>query len=838
MKNLFQLSIVLLLISIIWSTILFFPRDKEETKSNKPTDWFYQQRAFPFDKLNQKAYREAQIQSKEMRNQKSRNMDQWVFAGPTNIGGRLTDAEFKPGNEEIVYVGTASGGIFKSEDHAETFFPIFDENLSLSIGDIAIAPSNPNILYVGTGEANPGGGSLAYVGYGVLKSIDEGNSWQHLGLEEIGSVGRIVVSPQNSDVAYVAAMGYLFENNSDRGLYKTSNGGDSWDKILFINDSTGVIDLAIHPTNPDTIYAVTWQRVRRLAYFEYGGTGSGIYRSYDGGETWAELQNGLPGGINIGRIGIGISQSDPHILYAIYCDKTGYFSGLFKSEDNGDSWTQTNDDALSNIYASYGWWFGRLKIDPLDPQVVYAIGLDLYKTNNGGDTWQDITGWAHVDMHEVAISAENPDQILLANDGGLYASSDAGASWSSKKQLPITQFYTCAIDNSAPYRLYGGAQDNGTNRTLSGNPNSWAQIYGGDGFYCLIDPDDSRYVYAEYQYGNFARSTNYGSTFTSAVSGISSNDRKNWSTPVVMNPLNPSSLYYGSHRLYKSTNRAVNWQLISDDLTMGPGGGNQKYGTITTISVSAADTNYIYVGSDDGLVYYSPDNGGNWQLISENLPQRWISRVVADPFQAQKAYVCLSGFRVNEYLPHIWMTEDAGLTWQEISTGLPDAPVNDLIVDPSDANRLIVATDVGVFYRDENIETWQVLGEGLPLVPITDLAYHQASSTLVAATFGRSMYSLQLTVGINQSTPKINSSLDFDLYPNPAMEIINLQFQESYLGAKMQIYNSFGKLVLEDQVAGKQSVIILGRELFPNGIYFLQIQLNGESITKKFVVNY
>lgn len=812
--------------------IVFIYQPEAKDNHYKPVDWFYQQRAYPKGKINRAAYREAIQQSQMMRKIAGRTLGDWQFAGPLNIGGRLTDVEINPQNENEIWLGTASGGIFKSNDAGDTFTPVFDDAGSLSIGDIAFAKSNANIVYVGTGEANPGGGSLAYDGNGIYKSENGGGSWTHLGLEEIGSVGRVVVEPDNADVAYVAAMGYLFENNSERGVYKTNDGGNNWEQVLFVNDSTGAIDLAMHPQNPDTIYAVMWERVRRLEYFTYGGFGCGLYRSYDGGNNWEELENGLPIGPNVGRIGIGISESDPHILYAIYADRTGYFDGLFKSTDGGDTWIQTNDAALDNIYASYGWWFGRLKIDPQNPDIVYAIGLDLFKTNDGGENWQDITGAAHVDQHEVAVSPSSSDLVYLANDGGFYTSENGGNNWSHNKTLPITQFYTAEIDATAPYRLYGGTQDNGTNRTLSGNPQAWAQIYGGDGFYCIVDYTDARYVYAEYQYGNFARSTNYGSSFSSATNGISSSDRKNWNTPVVMNPQNPSSLYYGSQRVYKSTNKALFWNAMSDDLTNGPGGGNQKYGTIVTLSVSAADTNIIYAGTDDANVWVTLDNGENWTQISDELPNRWISRVVADPELENVAYISLSGFRENEYMPHVFKTEDYGLTWNDISAGLPEAPVNDLIVWPDVVKRLIVATDVGVFYKDDGYDGWYMLADGLPLVPITDLALDWASGTIAAASFGRSMYSITLTVGEKEWS---KSADQLFVSPNPAIDDITLSGIRNFEEGTLRLFNLQGQLLWQKSNIKTETPIDISS--LKSGVYIYSLKSSNQSFTGKLMIN-
>ena len=831
-----SLIIILLFAAIILSISNRKETSQKEIKNQKPSEWFFAQRAFPSGVLNKEAYRQAQKQSLEMRNSSRDGELYWQEAGPNNIGGRLTDIEFKPGDPSTVYLGAASGGVFKSTDDGLTFLPIFDEALSLSIGDIAISAADAEVVYVGTGEANPGGGSMAYDGDGIYKSDNGGNSWQHIGLENIGSVGRIAVHPNESDIVYVAAMGYLFENNSERGVYKSIDGGETWNQSLYLNDSTGAIDIAIHPQNPDTIYAAMWQRVRRLEHYTYGGSSCGIYRSYNGGESWEELQTGLPSGTNVGRIGIDISRSNPNVLYAIYADRTGYFEGIYKSEDGGDSWTQTNDNNLSDMYASYGWWFGRLKIDPQDPQVVYAIGFDMYKTTNGGNSWFYISSGVHVDHHEIAISPNNSNQVLLGNDGGLYLSSNAGQSWTHHTNLPITQFYTCAIDESLPERIYGGAQDNGTNRTLSGNPDAWAPIYWGDGFYCLIDPNDNRYVYAEYQYGNFARSTNYGSSFSPATSGINGGDRKNWNTPVVMNPQNSSSLYYGANRLYKSINKAQSWQVISSDLTNGPSSGNQTFGTITTISVSPVDTNFIYVGTDDANVWMTTDNGATWLLISNDLPQRWISRVVADPVDVLTAYVCLSGFRENEYMPHVLKTEDAGLSWEDISQGLPEAPVNDLIVDPDETNRLIVATDVGVFYKDSETETWQLLAEGMPMVPVTDLSFHRESNKLLAATYGRSMYYTEMTVGTDEMTDVGHEYFDFSIAPNPVTNFFRINELSIRGGEQLEIFSLDGKCIYQKRLQNLENRMEIDKSIFKPGTYLLSIKQNNEQKTKKFIV--
>jgi len=761
--------------------IYFYPQTEPTINQEYPSDWFFMQRAFPVGKVNQQIYREAALSAQNMKKQ-AKTTSFWEFAGPTNIGGRITDVEMYPDDLQTIYIGAASGGIFKTENAGINWTPIFDDAISLSIGDMCIAPSDPDILYVGTGEANAGGGSVAYDGVGIYKSLDAGNSWEYIGLEESGNIGRMVVHHNNPDIIYVAAMGTLFADDPNRGIYKTNNGGLSWENVLFVSDSTGAIDIAMHPENPEIIYAAMWERVRRPERRSYGGPTCGIYKTENGGQSWTELTTGLRSpNPNIGRIGLDISKSDPEILYAIYADKIGYFEGVYKSTNNGDSWVQTNDGSLSNCYQSYGWWFGRIKIDPIDPDIAYVIGFDLYKTTTGGNSWSNISSWdVHVDQHELVAHPMNNNFVILGNDGGLYISQNGGNSWNWINNLPITQFYTCEIDNQFPQRLYGGTQDNGTNRTMTGNTDDWENIYGGDGFYVLVDPENNNYVYAEYQYGNFARSTNGGNSFSTAMNGISSSDRKNWNTPVVFDPTNPEIIYYGANRLYRSTNRAGNWTPISGDLSNGPG-VNLTYGTITTISVSAINPDIIYAGTDDGNIWVSENFGSDWEIISNDLPERWITRVTADPIEENTVYVTLSGYRWNEYLPHVFRSENKGQTWVDISANLPEVPVNDLIIDPDNNEKLYVATDVGVFASYDHGGYWILMGNNLPNVPVCDMDLHNETRKLVAATYGRSMYSYDLyqdtlITGISEQFRTLNSP-EIKVFPNPFDENFTIELK-------------------------------------------------------------
>ncbi len=792
-------KIILPLAFIILTTIFFLPDFRGKIKETKPNDWFFNQRAYPVGKINHDVYINS-VKLAQLMKQEMKDDTYWEFAGPTNITGRISDVEMHPSDIETVYIGAATGGIFKSTDAGNNWVSIFDEALSLSIGDIAIAPSNQDIIYAGTGEANCGGGSQTYDGVGLYRSANAGDSWEHIGLEESRNIGRLVVHPSNPDFVYAAAMGSLFGDDPNRGIYKTTDAGQTWEQVLFVSDSTGGIDLIMHPDNPEILYAAMWERIRRPDRRSYGGQTCGIYKTEDGGDNWIQLSSGLPSpGNNVGRIGLDISKSDPNIVYAIYADKTGYFEGVYKTTNGGANWTQTNDGALDNCYQSYGWWFGRIKVDPVDPDIAYVIGFDVYKTSNGGNSWNYISSGVHVDQHEIYIHPQDHNKLFLGNDGGFYTSSNGGNNWVWKNNLPITQFYTCEIDNQFPERLYGGTQDNGTNRTMTGALDDWAPIYWGDGFYVLVDPENNNYVYAESQYGNLARSTNGGSSFNSAMNGISSSDRKNWNTPVVFDPTNPEILYYGANRIYKSTNRAANWTAISDELTNGPG-VNLTYGTITTISVSPVNPELVYVGTDDGNVWISSPTGFGWTLLSMDLPDRWVTRVAADPIEENTVYVTFSGYRWNEFLPHIFRSVDKGETWEDISGNLPEVPINDVIIDPEDNSTLYVATDAGIFATHNLGDTWEIMGSNLPNVPVNDLVLHNATRKLVAATFGRSMYSYDLY----QDTLSTNIDVVFEtklwktsVYPNPFTTELNISIEVGKQENDIEIYiiNASGKHV-------------------------------------------
>ena len=821
------------------------PEREEEAFKEAPSDWFFNQRAYPHGQINKPVYMDALRQKKALEQLGSRNNAEWTFEGPLNTGGRITDVEMHPSSMDIIYAGAASGGVFRSNDQGTSWEPIFDDALSLSIGDIGIAPSDPNTLYVGTGESNAGGGSLAYDGVGVYRSTDGGNNWEHLGLENVGSIGKVLIHPEDPDRVWVASMGSLFANNEERGVYRTEDGGQNWEQVLFVSDSTGAIDLAMHPSNPDTLYAAMWERIRRVDRRQYGGPTSGVYRSTDGGATWSELITDLPQSDN-GRIGLAVSPAAPDWVYAMYTDEIGFHKDIYRSEDNGDSWSVINSGLLLANNVSYCWWFGRLFIDPQDPEKIFACHLDAYRSDNGTN-WENISNnenvQLHVDQHSFYIHPEDPDLVLLGNDGGMHKSLDGGTSWEHLNTLPITQFYTCEVDNMVPERLYGGTQDNGTIRTLTGADDDWNRILGGDGMVVKVNPWDNNFIYAESQYGFLYKSINGGITFNFILNFNINAERRNWKTPYVLDPNDSQRLFYGSQRLFRSTNEGLSWVAISPDLTGNPPPQTNSffYGTITSIELAAADGEMVFVGTDNGMVWKTTNGGAlspSWELLSEELPDRWVTSFATHPIDEEIAYVTFSGYRYNEYQGHVFRTIDGGATWEDLSLDLPEVPVNDIAIDPDETDRLYVATDIGVFVSFNGGTNWEPLGSGLPNVVVNEICLHQPTRKLVAATFGRSMYSLSLDDVV--ADLEVESPVrEIKVFPNPATDLVQVQFYQDWKAeTSIRLFDTNGRMIKQifqgqlDQGEHQFGVDLNG---LATGSYICQVS-SGEKRTAKRIV--
>ncbi len=797
----------------------------ETTPKESPHDFMFMQRAYPTGQIRPDARRLAAQWKREKTANRSFGAP-WEFVGPVNTGGRVTDIEIPIDQAQTYYVGSASGGIFKTTNGGGSWVPIFDDQEMLSIGDIEISKSDTDIVWVGTGEVNAGGGSLAYDGDGVYKSEDAGLTWESKGLPEVGSIGKVLIDPNDENTVFIGAMGPLFRDDNNRGVYRTTDGGTTWNQVLFVSNITGVIDMANHPTNSNILYAATWERIRRPEMRIYGGATSGLHRSVDGGDTWTELTNGLPSDpTQKGRISIDISQSNPNVLYSRYADAGGSIQGVYRSADGGNSWTAMNAGALNSV--GFHWWFRGIFVDPTDENTIYNVDFEVEKSTDGGATWGSAFGNAHVDQHAMAFNASVPGQVLLGNDGGLYVSSNDGASSTKDLTLPITQFYRVYVDPNNSDKIYGGTQDNNTIRTQTGSANDWQSIFGGDGFQPLVEDGNTNVIYALSQRGNLGKSSNNGASFNGVLNGITGGDRNNWDTPIAFGPNNPQTLYYGTQRLYKTTNGASNWTAISADLTNGSGGGNLTFGTITTIDVSSFNNDLIYVGTDDGNVWVTQDGGANWGNISGTLPNRWTTRVQTSQFNEATVYATFSGYRYGEDLGNIFESTDFGATWTDISGDLPDGPVND--VEESPLEGLFVATDFGVMHYQGG-SAWEVWGPNLPNVVVTDIHFDGSNGDyLYAGTYGRSIY--KSYVGVLGVADRLEKEMT--VYPNPATDIVHIHLED---GSDMtvEVFDVNGRKV-NGASSETQNVSIDVTSLSP-GIYYLRAIQGNKSATKKLIV--
>jgi photosystem II stability/assembly factor-like uncharacterized protein len=681
---------------------------------------------------------------------------QWEMVGPTNIGGRILDVAIDPVLADTIYVAAASGGVWVSSDTATeegfTFQSVWPDHLPQAIGALTISPSG--VLYAGTGESGPGGGSFTYGGNGVYRSADRGETWEHIGLAGTSRISRIVLDPKNEQRVFVAATGPLYTPGGQRGIFLSQNGGETWDKVLAgDNGTTGGTDVAINPQDTNVVYAAMWDHLRTPDQRRYNGLGSGLYKSLDGGKTWARiLTGGFGPGPHIGRIGVAVAPSAPNTVYATVAGESGLNLGFYKSTDAGLTWTVTTSPSTSvDGHFVYGWWFGRVWVDPDDANRVWHAGVVLGRSTNGGQTWTSL-GSVHADQHAMAWDPKVPNRVYLGNDGGTYRSDDDGNTWIKATYEPYSQLYTIDVSQQDPQRQVAGLQDNGVNRSYRSNgtagSDQWSSYHGGDGLRASINPVNQQIVYGCSQYGECSVSTNGGNTNSAFTNEVISS-RKNWLTPIEMDPANPSIVYTGGEIMSRSLDNAGNWSVISGELSNGPGRETnplfKNYGTLTTISPAAGSstaTGTIYAGTDDGNLWYTHTGGATWiKAADPDLPKAWITRVEVDPTDKNVAYVAYSGMRQGDDAAYILRTSDGGANWHDITGDLPKAPINDVNVI---GGSVFVASDFGVFLTRDLGRTWLKVGSNLPLAPIHELRYQAATNSLYVATFGRSAWRVTL----------------------------------------------------------------------------------------------
>jgi photosystem II stability/assembly factor-like uncharacterized protein len=662
----------------------------------------------------------------------------WSFIGPKTVGGRVVDTVADPTHKGGLYVATSTAGVWHSTDAGKTFTSVWPSTVTHAMGALAITPTGT--LFAGTGETNPGGGSITYGGDGIYRSTDAGKTWQHVGLTSSGTIGRITVDPANPKRIWVAVSGNLFVPGGQRGVYESTDGGTTWKRSFTPpNDTTGAVDVSVDPSDSQHVVAALWDHLRTPDDRRYTGKGSGIWETHDGGATWTRLGAGQglpPASATTGRIGVTFAPSDANRLYAIYANNAqGSFENFFTSDDNGASWTRPDGvGQLGGSQSTYGWWFGRVFVDPTDANHLYLTGLDMYQSTDAADSFTTVGG-LHADQHVVAWDTHPGGDIYIGNDGGLYASA-TGSGWTHSSDEPWSQYDSLDVSPQDPTRFVGGLQDNGTRASWT-SP-AFGDITGGDGQRALIDPTDKDTYYGCYQYGEctgFQDGAQFGLPIQSA--------RFPFFMPMELQPGKPSTMYAGGNELNRSTDSGHSFTTVSGDL--GHGGGsdpNYPYGTISAIGLSASAPKVVWVGTDNGYLYKSTSSGTKLQQLPPPVrPRIWITRITIDPTNVNSVYVTFSGYRSGVDAPYVLHTANGGSSWTNISANLPKAPVSDLIVVGSS---LYVATDVGVFTTAASTPNWKAVGTGLPDTIVSELRYIPKNTTLYASTFGQGVWSTKL----------------------------------------------------------------------------------------------
>lgn len=727
--------------------------------------------------------------------------------GPFRAGAWVSDIAVpeRPAMAHLYtfYVATRSGGLWKTTNNGTTFEPLFDDQTVSSIGDVAVAPSNPETVWVGTGGADSA--RSAYYGDGVYKSTDGGATWQKMGLEDSHHIGRIVIHPTDPDLVYVAAMGHLFTPNEERGVFKTTDGGASWDKVLYVDENVGAIDLAMNRDDPDVLYAAMYEKYRYPWHFEEGGPESGIYKTTDAGATWTRLAGGLPTGA-IGRIGIDVYRSNPEIVYAVVENanmrppteaeieqdidrglepRDRMIGGeVYRSEDAGATWTKKNS-LEDNVGGKAAYSFNQIRVDPNNDQVVLVNSIALANSRDGGRTWSDID-WPprrmfprmFGDVRAMWIDPENSNRIILGTDGGVHISYDGGKTSDFLYNIPLGEVYAIGVDMEDPYNVYAGLQDHeswkGPSNSWSGEVSleDWVTVGIQDGMYNQVDLSDDRWLYNTYQHGGHFRVDQELRRRVSIRPEAEEGEppyRFTWVTPLHISPHNGQIIYTGGQKLMRSLNRGDTWQEISPDLTTNDpekiaGRGNIQYCTITTISESPYTPGVIWVGTDDGRVWMTRNFGADWAEMTQAIAavggpaEYWVSRVHASPHAAGTAYVTKTGYRRDDFRPFVFKTTNFGASWTLVTNGLPERPVNVIFADRRNPEVLYLGNDAGVYVSAGSGDSWIPMRGNMPTVPVHDLVVHPREHDLVVGTYGRGIWITDVA-WVAQVTPEIRDDL-------------------------------------------------------------------------------
>jgi len=821
-----------------------------------PNELFYFDRNYPDYQMHYDTYRRklnASISYDQHNVNTKRGLNfPWTLEGPGNIGGRVNTIAVNPDNDSIIFIGYSQGGIFRTEDGGQTWTPVFDDQASLSISDIEFDPQQSNHMWATTGDVNISG--YYFIGAGVFESNDSGLTWQYKGLKDAGILSKIAIDniPQ---YLYVGSMGFPAQKGNERGIFRSTNGGATWEKTLTIDDSTGIIDIVPDRTKSGRVFATAWTRLRSNAVGVTTGPGTGVYRSDDFGATWINIHNGLPEGMH-SRTSVEITNTG--ILFVSYTGTPddGYCSGytealinIYKSIDSGQTWDTIPTAPIFNLpcdaLGGFGWYFDAIKVNPQDPNDIFILGVDLYRTKDGGFYWTlAAPSWftyeVHADKHVVTF---DHDQIYLGTDGGAYRIEDNNLGvWEDFENIPSTQFYRTTWSPHEPDQYYGGAQDNGTAGGNASTFNEWTRIFGGDGFQPLFDPEEPDWSYALTQYGDVWFSDNLGVDYHRLTEGL--DGTRYWDMPFVVSTYDPKILFCASDRVYKINMNDVlrEWSPISPDLTKGVFLLGNRYPAVTAIAQSPLDEMRLYAGTQDGLIWTTGDGGTNWTNITDGTPGVFVTSIVCSTINPLGVIVTHSGYRDNDFEPYIYRSEDAGLNWSPIASDIPMMGVNNLFIMPASADTILIAgTDAGVYVSFNAGGQWDRVGTNMPHFPVYDIDYNPVQNTIIAATFARGIMTfpvdeLELETAIHEPSSSVLNSIK--IYPTITSDYINIEIEDPETltwPIRASLINSNGEIM------GKRSFSKSGKQKFefndhlPVGLYFVRIE-SGEKLIARPII--